>query len=297
MSSDQFELLRSLGLREHHQALDIGCGALGLGSLLIPYLQPRHYFGIEPQQALIEDGVRFHLGHDLFDLKEPQFLTGADFAFHKFAVKFDFMMAHALFPHIDSSLIRNCLNSAAVSLKPDGLLLATWMPGSNDYEGDGWNPNIQAEYKVTTLQSIAQESGLGFKILRRPHPSGQTWAAFYVPGCQRFPDEPTIEAALPPAAPGHAGYVEQIQDVGGYQLIVGWAIDPHTRLPADRVLVTGPDGSVRAAIPVNHPRPDTAAVLGSEALMSGFRALIQSEASPEFACYAIVENTAYLLIK
>ena len=38
-SRHTFELLQSLGLAEEHRVLDIGCGALELGSILIPYLR------------------------------------------------------------------------------------------------------------------------------------------------------------------------------------------------------------------------------------------------------------------
>ena len=33
-----FNLLTTLGLRQHHSVLDIGCGSLRIGRLLIPYL-------------------------------------------------------------------------------------------------------------------------------------------------------------------------------------------------------------------------------------------------------------------
>jgi SAM-dependent methyltransferase len=278
MSSDSFRLLTSLGLRESDLVLDIGCGALELGSLLIPYLLPRHYFGVEPQQSLIEDGVRFTLGHDLFDRKQPQFITSVDFAFHKFAVKFDYMMAHALFPHIGASLIQACLRGAAAGLQPDGLLLASWMPGPRDYEGAGWNPHVEAEYTTATLQSMAQEAGLAFKVLDYSHPAGQCWAAFVLPGCRNVPDDiPFPIRQLPQVTEGHPGYVEQARDIGGHLLIEGWAIDPETRTPAERVLIADREGAIRATIPVHLPRPDAAALLGQGALMCGFRAVIRSE--------------------
>ena len=278
MSSDPFELLRSLGLREHHRVLDIGCGTLGLGSLLIPYLRPRHYFGVEPQQNLIEDGVRFHVGHDMFDRKEPQFITDADFSFHKFAVKFDFMIAHGLFPHIGSGLIGACLRNAAGSLDRDGLLLASWKPGATDYEGEGWNPYIEAEYTPGKLQSLAGDAGLGFKVLDQVHPEGHFWTALFLSDSRKvLNDVAPVKQSLPVVVEGHAGYVERIQDIGGYVLVEGWAIDPESGRPAARVLIADGAGDVRATIPIHLSRPDAVAVLGEKALMCGFRAMILSE--------------------
>lgn len=50
LGAGQMALLYLLGLREHHRVLDFGCGSLRLGRLLIPYLRPGRYFGIEPER-------------------------------------------------------------------------------------------------------------------------------------------------------------------------------------------------------------------------------------------------------
>jgi SAM-dependent methyltransferase len=57
MGATQFRLLTTLGLREHHSLLDFGCGSLRAGRLLIPYLLPGRYYGLEPNRCLIEDGI------------------------------------------------------------------------------------------------------------------------------------------------------------------------------------------------------------------------------------------------
>ena len=69
-SSRQFNLLTSLGLREGHYLLDIGCGSLRTGRLLIPYLLPGHYFGMEPEKWLIEEGIKNECREDLIKIKE-----------------------------------------------------------------------------------------------------------------------------------------------------------------------------------------------------------------------------------
>src|SRR5687768_2590652 len=53
----QFNLLTMLGLRDEHYLLDIGCGSLCAGRLLIPYLRPGRYFGIEPMEWLVKKGI------------------------------------------------------------------------------------------------------------------------------------------------------------------------------------------------------------------------------------------------
>ena len=64
-------MLTSLGLREHDHVLDIGCGSLRLGRLLIPFLRRARYFGVEPNLSLVDAGIRNELGWDAFRIKCP----------------------------------------------------------------------------------------------------------------------------------------------------------------------------------------------------------------------------------
>lgn len=98
-SSMQFNLLTFLGLRERHFLLDIGCGSLRAGKLFIPYLLPEHYFGIEPDQWLIEEGTRNELGETIMSVKKPVFNNDDSFTLSIFNRKFDFLLAHAIFIH------------------------------------------------------------------------------------------------------------------------------------------------------------------------------------------------------
>ena len=68
-----FNLLTTLGLRQHHSLLDIGCGSLRIGRLLIPYLNRGKYFGLEPNEWLVEEGIRRELGDTLVQIKQPTF--------------------------------------------------------------------------------------------------------------------------------------------------------------------------------------------------------------------------------
>src|SRR5271169_3068223 len=62
ISAMTFNLLTSLGLRQNHALLDIGCGSLRCGRLFIPYLNAGNYTGIEPNQWLIDEGIRREVG-------------------------------------------------------------------------------------------------------------------------------------------------------------------------------------------------------------------------------------------
>jgi len=75
----QFNLLMSLGLREHHSLLYIGCGSLRGGRLFIMYLLPDRYYGIEPETWLLDEGIAKHLGRGLMSTSRPVFSNNANF--------------------------------------------------------------------------------------------------------------------------------------------------------------------------------------------------------------------------
>src|SRR3972149_10720697 len=68
-----FNLLTTLGVRQHHTVLDIGCGSLRIGRLLVPYLNVGNYVGIEPNKWLVDDGIQREIGQDQIRIKQPQF--------------------------------------------------------------------------------------------------------------------------------------------------------------------------------------------------------------------------------
>src|SRR5258707_14801164 len=64
-----FNLLTTGGLRQHHSLLDIGCGSLRIGRLLFPYLNRGKYFGAEPNDGLVDEGIKRGLGQSLVGIK------------------------------------------------------------------------------------------------------------------------------------------------------------------------------------------------------------------------------------
>jgi hypothetical protein len=284
-------MLAALGLREHHYVLELGCGPLGLGRLLIPYLLPCRYFGLESQQSLLEEGVRWELGHDLMERRKPLFLVRPDFVLEEFGVQFDYIMAAEILAQSGEAQVAECLRMAAGKLAPDGLMLISWMP------------EIQTEYTVTRLQALGQEAGLHFHVMDSDCRAGQSWGAFSLPGCRNVPGARRVYTQLNQLEiiPGAAvGNVDVFRDVGGYLLIAGWALDPESRRPASQVLVADSSGEIRVAIPVRELRTDAAAVHGDPALWSGFRALVAMPVIGDPAkldCYAVVAGPgrAYLL--
>jgi SAM-dependent methyltransferase len=177
MGGTQFALLFLLGLREHHKLLDFGCGSLRAGRLLIPYLEPGNYYGIDPNYWLIEDALARQLG-GMENLKKPHFSASDSFEADVFGVEFDFIVAQSIFSHSGPDLTAKALHSFARCLRPDGLCVVTFMEGDQDTP-DGWfytglTNRGTVRYRPALIESLAEEAG--FKAARLPwqHPR-QTW--------------------------------------------------------------------------------------------------------------------------
>jgi SAM-dependent methyltransferase len=173
-SSGQFNLLTYLGLREHHYLLDIGCGSLRAGRLLMPYLQPGHYFGIEPEEWLVNEGIDKEVGRDLVELKRPSFSWNGDFELAVFGQKFDFLLAQSIFSHTSESQIRKCFAEAKEVMKPEAIFAATFFQGEKNYTGDKWT--VKATFTVPKMKELAAEARLNCELLDWPHVDLQTWA-------------------------------------------------------------------------------------------------------------------------
>jgi hypothetical protein len=176
-----FNLLTTVGLRQHHSLLDVGCGSLRIGRLLIPYLNRGKYFGVEPNEWLVEEGIRRELGQSLVEIKRPTLLfTDSPENIAKAATAFNFAVAQSIFSHCGLDLIKAWLSAISRSLAVDGALLATFLIGEQDAAQTGWIYPDCVNYRPATLKRAAAEVNLRFEILDWKHPR-QTWALFAAP--------------------------------------------------------------------------------------------------------------------
>src|ERR1700757_4347833 len=115
-----FNLLTTLGLRQHHSLLDVGCGSLRIGRLLIPYLNRGKYFGIEPAEWLVAEGVKHELGETVVQTKWPTFFfSDSPEAVAQAKVSFDFALAQSIFSHCGQDLVKGWLSAISRSLAKD----------------------------------------------------------------------------------------------------------------------------------------------------------------------------------
>jgi len=175
MGAIQFNLLTTLGLREDHYLLDIGCGSLRAGRLLMQYLKPEHYYGLDPNSWLIRDAVEEEFSEALISLKKPVFDYRRDFNLSGLLQSFDFMVAQSIFTHASMNQIRTCLEEARKTLNDNGVFVATYFIGREDYLGEDWVYPKCVSYRKETFDEVAMSAGFRLIYINWFHPCGQTW--------------------------------------------------------------------------------------------------------------------------
>lgn len=181
----QVMLLGAAGLTEEHYLADVGCGSLRAGRMLIPYLLPGHYFGIEPEKWLTEEGLKKELGQDILDTKKPTFRFVADFSIDGFEQKFDYILSQSVYSHTYPDLTRYGFEKMAGSLSKSGKFLATFREAAPGKSGPKWVPTGQLfsngwmhgggyDYYWEEIEEFLSDAGLVGKRLGWPHPT-QHW--------------------------------------------------------------------------------------------------------------------------
>ena len=178
MGAMQFRLLSSLGLREFHKVLDFGCGSLRAGRMLIAYLQPECYYGVEPNRWLVDDAIERQLGQDIIRLKSPRISDSRDFSMPFRDVEFDFILAQSVFSHTGLDLMARILAEFVQGLSPTGIVAATFSAtkaaAHTGVPSAGWVYPKCVRYQTATIIEAAEKVGLAVVEIPFFHPR-QRW--------------------------------------------------------------------------------------------------------------------------
>lgn len=173
----QMGLMTALGLTENDRVLDFGCGSLRLGRLLIPFLRPGLYHGIDPNLWLIDEGFRHEAGDTLRTLKAPVFSGDDTFNCDVFGTQFDFIMAQSIITHSGADNTAKFLASAAAALKDDGIVMLSYFRNLDDdsLPDAPWTYPGCVSYPPAWLTAQCQQHGLIWRDIGWYHP-GAAWA-------------------------------------------------------------------------------------------------------------------------
>jgi SAM-dependent methyltransferase len=121
----QLDILKRYGLRPAHRLLDVGCAMMRLGSLAIPFLEPGHYYGIDPM------GPSLALGRAVLNrlsIDRPySLLQSGTFEFERFGVLFDFAIAQSVITHLSRTQVAHCFIALKSVMKPGGTFIFTYL--------------------------------------------------------------------------------------------------------------------------------------------------------------------------
>jgi hypothetical protein len=162
----QFQFLLDLGLREYHRVLEVGCGSLRLGRLLMIYLLPGRYFGVEPNTKILREGLIHNLGADDGDvvrLKTPKFVSNSDFDFSFTGSPVDFIIAQSIASHTGVMQTKKLMRAMADSSHEDTLAMMTYIrcqQRSQENTEDGWFYPACVSYTDEFMADGARQFGL-----------------------------------------------------------------------------------------------------------------------------------------
>jgi SAM-dependent methyltransferase len=133
--------LLKMGLTPDSKVLDVGCGALRGGFWLIHFLNPNCYYGIEPNETMLEVGKKLLLTEETISYKNPRFDTNSDFIFSRFNQKFDYIIARSIWSHASKQQILKMLDEFVNTSTPNGVFLTSYLRpyfSNQDYKGKEW---------------------------------------------------------------------------------------------------------------------------------------------------------------
>jgi SAM-dependent methyltransferase len=161
-----FSILQKRGLKTTSRVLDIGCGSLGVGRVFIPYLRKDRYFGIEPEEWLIDEALEKEIGEKLIEKKNPKFDNNSDFDLKVFDKEYNFVFANSIFIHADREQVKKCISETANILKKNGKFLFNFVIGKNDSELEGWTYPSLVKYTRNFIEYTLYQNNFDFKYLK-----------------------------------------------------------------------------------------------------------------------------------
>jgi hypothetical protein len=135
-------LLADQGMTPDDHLLDIGCGALRLGHLAVPFLKPGHYWGTDASLALMRHG-RTHELPDPIRLSEDHLVEDADFAFPGVPGTITLAIAWGVFTHLPAPALQPALTILRARFPALRAALVTL------FLADGTGPQRQPDGVVT----------------------------------------------------------------------------------------------------------------------------------------------------
>lgn len=151
-----------MGLSTTDSVLDIGCGPLRGGIVLIDHLAVGKYVGLDVRPEVIAEAER-QIAKRGLDVKEPRVLVSAAFGRDELGeLTFDVIWAFQVFYHLEDALLDECLVEVARRLKPTGAFYANVNP---EFQSGWWKEFPYLKRPVEFYEEAGRRHGLDVETL------------------------------------------------------------------------------------------------------------------------------------
>jgi SAM-dependent methyltransferase len=126
----QYHFLCANGLSPSSKFLDVGCGSLRLGQFVIPFLNTGNYYGLEPEELLVQCGIQHEINPEVVRIKKPKFSHNYNFDFDSLDY-FDYSIANSILTHLTPDDIRMCFSKLKKKTRPASVFYFTFFEGQS----------------------------------------------------------------------------------------------------------------------------------------------------------------------
>lgn len=181
---EQFVRLLRHGLNPNSRLLDIGCGCLRGAYWTIRFLEQGCYFGIEPNEVMLEAGKVEIIGAELISEKAPHFDMNDRYDVSVFGVEaFDFVMAGSIWTHAPKGHIEVMMDAFRGHSHAGSVFLGSFVRTDGEgYGGDSWvgkshksNRAGLVSHRFEDLCALAETRGLVLKHLEPNKRGSISW--------------------------------------------------------------------------------------------------------------------------
>lgn len=168
-------VLLNEGLMPYSKLLDIGCGCLRGGYWTIRFLDKDNYFGIEPNKAMLSEGLKCLFTEEILTQKRPKFDHNDQFDASVFNTNFDFFMARSIWTHASKLQISLMIDGFLNYGHSNSVFLTSFVNADSereDYLGDDWvgksHESNQAgivKHSFSWIEAECEKKGLSAEII------------------------------------------------------------------------------------------------------------------------------------